>query len=847
MTHATKVKRQQKAKEMLAWLSQQPGQAVPLENFINNGLGRGDAYSILSHRGFAVYFEQGEQWVCTRERYALRKQAILQKAMEWLSIQLDQMALKTEFEAKVKELGERETLANDAYFVVFKYQEQEWIHPKDLHTAQFVSALKEHEKKQNDTAWKACRLLCGKVVRENASTSNTDRLYVTARTYTVEAAVKRLHLAEAILSEAIQAKDLSAFIDPEGRTRIPAEVVEAVLHDPAAMDKICQHATVKPRQIALVSGISYPAIRGRLKKAGFSTTEPKWKDVRGLWGLPNRLDEFKQIFEERYPAWLESVQQKEAELNSLAQAGPKENFRNERAETRKLRQQLLNVFPTWENTNRDEQQIILHLGPTNSGKTFHGLNNLIAAGSGWYLSPLRLLAHEVYDTLNRRGIPCNLLTGEEVAHVEGANITAATIEMLASHRSGRCVIIDEAHMLSDPQRGWAWTRALMENNAPQIHVIGSPIARSLVTRLAGELGVQIEIENYERLTPLEVSTQAWAMNSLPKRTILVAFSRKMVLGLKTELESKYHRSVSVVYGNLPPEVRLRQAERFANGDTEICVATDAIGMGLNLPADNVCFYETQKFDGDRVRTLTANEIKQIGGRAGRYGLSDFGLVGALDAEDLKIIKNAIHRTDEDLGFAYVAPTPESIALIPGSLPEKLLGWMELNGIPEKWKGILKPVDLTEQIALAKMLSPKDVDKLGEEQALELINAPCANNTELYWLNCARAILKGERIPPSAVVMSKQIQSSADLEKYEFAIRCADIYLWLSQRKGFSRFAPEVDSVRAHRQRWTLEVDAALVRKVDTARRCSSCGRSLPLVYQYNICQRCFRNRQYGHA
>src|SRR5207244_13594606 len=130
---------------------------------------------------------------------------------------------------------------------------------------------------------------------------------------------------------------------------------------------------------------------------------------------------------------------------------------------------------------------------------------------------------------------------------------------------------------------------------------------------------------HERLTPLEIAETPWGLKHLPPRTILVAFSRQVVLGLKSELE-RLDRTVSVVYGNLPPEVRRKQADRFANGETEICVATDAVGMGLNLPADQVCFWELEKFDGKQMRMLTAAEAHQIGGRAGRYGLSNTGRV-----------------------------------------------------------------------------------------------------------------------------------------------------------------------------------------------------------------------------
>jgi ATP-dependent RNA helicase SUPV3L1/SUV3 len=326
---------------------------------------------------------------------------------------------------------------------------------------------------------------------------------------------------------------------------------------------------------------------------------------------------------------------------------------------------------------------------------------------------------------------------------------------------------------------------------------------------------------------------------------LVAFSRKVVLGLKAELEKEYHRTVSVVYGNLPPEVRLNQAERFAKGQTELCVATDAVGMGLNLPADNVCFYETSKFDGKDVRPLTPHEIRQIGGRAGRYGLSEKGWMGALSPSDLEFVRKAIDAPYTEVGFAYVAPTPESIALLPGKLSEKLQKWVELAGIPPRWKEILKPVDLSSQIELAGMLSPGEVRRLGEETALLLINAPSYRDTESYWLRCARSIVNQQEMPLVSYP-PQVIKSAKDLEATEIAIRGADIYLWLSQREEFAPYASEADKLREKRYQWTMEVDAALQRRVDTTRRCKVCGRSLPVGSRYDTCNHCHNERQWYH-
>ncbi len=272
------------------------------------------------------------------------------------------------------------------------------------------------------------------------------------------------------------------------------------------------------------------------------------------------------------------------------------------------------------------------------------------------------------------------------------------------------------------------------------------------------------------------------------------------------------------------------------------MATDAIGMGLNLPADNVCFYETQKYDGQEVRTLTDHEITQIGGRAGRYGLSQHGLIGALNEEDLAVIRNAIHQQTENIVYAYVAPSPASIALLPGRLADKLQTWVNLQGIPDRWRQLLKPVDLANQINLARQLSDKDIAKIGEETAMQLINAPCDQNTEVYWRSCAESIIHELPMPmpenPPAVVRTAEA-----LVSYERAIRCADIYLWLSQRRPFAPFGQQAESLRTRRNVWTMQVDAALQQQIDTGRRCSTCGRPLALHYRFKQCERCFRQRR----
>jgi ATP-dependent RNA helicase SUPV3L1/SUV3 len=371
-------------------------------------------------------------------------------------------------------------------------------------------------------------------------------------------------------------------------------------------------------------------------------------------------------------------------------------------------------------------------------------------------------------------------------------------------------------------------------------VLCAPAAEELVTELVREAGMSLESIAHERLAPLEVAAKCWSLEHLLPRTILIAFSRFMVLALKTELEKVHHRSVSVVYGNLPPEVRRIQAARFLSGETEICVATDAVGMGLNLPADYVCFFEVDKFDGRARRALSAMEIQQIGGRAGRFGLSQSGEVGALTKPDLTVLRRAFAAAVLPLEFARVAPSPQALALIPGHLSAKLDEWQRLSSIPDQWRHLLQPMDLTEQISLAASLSGEEIDQLGLETTLRLINAPTQKETRPYWSLCARAIL--EKAPMPWPTQIHEIQTSQELMRAEESIRSADIYRWLACREEFAAFGPDADQISALRREWCQMVDHALQVKIDTSRRCNQCGRKIPLHHPFGICESCHRSR-----
>lgn len=681
--------------------------------------------------------------------------------------------------------------------------------------------------------WEKLIPMCGHKVRLGASDGATARMQVLARTYTLSSASQYIGIHRGALERAINEDRIMAFEDPDGKLRLPAEAVEAASDNPEYAEHLSAYETVTAHNIALVTGVKYNTIRRRLQREGMGRNEPQWREIRGKWGLPDTYQEFKILLKTSAEDWRTA---REAEQREQ-QRQQHEAQRAERERREQLREKLVAAFPSWRHDARAEQRILLHLGPPNSGKTHAALDALVEAGTGWYLAPLRLLAFEAFDRLNQQGIPCNLLTGEEHMPVAGATITAATVEMFNPKKSGRCVIIDEAQMLADADRGWAWTRALMEAEAPDIHVIGPATARQLVEQMANAAAIPLEIVDHDRLAPIQIAERSWSLDQLPPRTILVAFSRQIVLQLKTELE-KLRRNVSVVYGNLPPEVRRKQADRFAAGETDICVATDAVGMGLNLPADYVCFYEVEKYDGRNLRPLTPAEVQQIGGRAGRYGLSTVGEVGATTKRDLKIIRRLFYEPAEPLLRARVAPTVEDLELIPGTLAEKLRQWAQLESIPDSLKNAIQTADMSERVELASMLTDREVRLLGMSAALKLVNAPTRQNTRAYWHQCARSILTDKPLPFPPVA-PKQITNTYELDSAEFSISCADIYLWLSQRLEFSSFAPYEPDVRELRTGWSLQIDEALLRKINTTRRCNQCGRPLSLKHRFPICDSCF--------
>ena len=350
------------------------------------------------------------------------------------------------------------------------------------------------------------------------------------------------------------------------------------------------------------------------------------------------------------------------------------------------------------------RHVTFHAGPTNSGKTHAAIAALKAAPSGLYCAPLRLLAWETFERLNEDGTPCSLLTGQELETLDGASHLSATVEMADLATPYAVVVIDEIQMIGDRGRGWAWSRLLLGAQSPRIHVCGDAAAIPLLRRLLAATGDSLEVIDYARLAPLTVApTPLATLADVQSGDCVVCFSRFELFKHKREIEVSTGLRCGVIYGALPPAVRREQARRFNGGgaapfssggsslggpsssggaplpSTDVLVATDAIGMGLNLRVKRVVFADTVKFDGVARRPLTVTELKQIGGRAGRFGGAHAagGEVTSFRRSSQTLIATALASPSPPLAAAGLLPTLEQLEGFAASLVGP--GWA-----PSEW-------------------------------------------------------------------------------------------------------------------------------------------------------------------
>jgi ATP-dependent RNA helicase SUPV3L1/SUV3 len=235
------------------------------------------------------------------------------------------------------------------------------------------------------------------------------------------------------------------------------------------------------------------------------------------------------------------------------------------------------------NARRLKRKIICHVGPTNSGKTFSAMQSFLAKShiNGIYCAPLRLLAIEAYNKLNKDyKIPCALRTGEisagplvdeassgnEVMNWQDAPVLSCTVEMVNINRIFDVAVIDEIQMMADPQRGWAFTQAFLGLQAKEIYLCGEEAALPLVEAIAKETGDEIEVKHFKRLSPLAIAEKSLddSLSQIRPGDCLVTFSRRQIFDLKAQVERRTNMKCAVVYGNLPMGIMIHKRNSLFN-------------------------------------------------------------------------------------------------------------------------------------------------------------------------------------------------------------------------------------------------------------------------------------------
>jgi ATP-dependent RNA helicase SUPV3L1/SUV3 len=290
------------------------------------------------------------------------------------------------------------------------------------------------------------------------------------------------------------------------------------------------------------------------------------------------------------------------------------------------------------------RNVVAVLGPTNTGKTHLAIERMLAHSSGMIGLPLRLLAREVYDRVVAKAGPeaVALVTGEEKIIPANPRFTVSTVEAMPSTADVAFLAIDEIQVASDLERGHVFTdRMLNLRGRQETLLLGAPTMRGIVERLLPGVNVVTR----PRLSVLSYAGSK-KITRLPRRSAVVAFSADEVYAI-AELIRRQRGGAAVVLGALSPRTRNAQVQLFQSGDVDFLVATDAIGMGLNLDVDHVAFAGDTKFDGYQYRKLTAAELGQISGRAGRYTRNGtFGVTGRVDGfEDDLVEALETHRFD----------------------------------------------------------------------------------------------------------------------------------------------------------------------------------------------------------
>jgi ATP-dependent RNA helicase SUPV3L1/SUV3 len=411
----------------------------------------------------------------------------------------------------------------------------------------------------------------------------------------------------------------------------------------------------------------------------------------------------------------------------------------------------------------------------------------------------------------------SLITGEERRVAENATHVASTVEMLDTKTKVEVAVIDEIQMLADRDRGAAWTAAVCGAPASTIYLVGAVEARRAIEALAERLECPLEVHVLKRKAPLSMEPGAVRkIRNLKRGDAVIAFSRRDVL-MWRDMITETGLSVATVYGNLSPEVRRAQAERFREGQADIVVGTDALAMGLNMPIERIVMTTAVKYNGVEEEEISAALARQIAGRAGRYGVHEEGFVAGYDDDTHDIMRALMKEKIPPVpatGFA-VAPSLEQlhrIASVTGetSLVKLLRRFVHNIDVPD---GFFYPRITEEQNERAEWLDTLDLS-VAEKFTMSLVPISTRVPTlESAWNNWAQSLAKRKisKLQPHPQELFWQ-----NLQQVEDTCRMYSAYAWLGYR--MPDFFPSIELAQQLAREASERVDSLLQQQNAAARK-----------------------------
>lgn len=494
------------------------------------------------------------------------------------------------------------------------------------------------------------------------------------------------------------------------------------------------------------------------------------------------------------------------------------------------------------------RKVIIHVGGTNSGKTYESIQDLASAKTGCYCGPLRLLALEVQQTLNETyHVPTSLLTGVESQILPEATHISCTVEKIDLTQEYEVCVLDEFQLAGDKDRGFAYMRILLGILAKRIHVCTAPESLKILCKILDDCGTDYEMKEHNRTVPLYANPKCIRFpQDLTPATAVICFSKKKVLQVAAYLEEQgYH--VNILYGSLPHQVRWKQLadyERANKGIDKrkmtpskkggILVATDCIGLGMNISIHNICILDLKKFNGETVVPLGPSLAKQICGRAGRRGIYEEGYF--CTTENPRLLKEWVEQKTPDIEKVYVGFPQDIVLEIPYGIDDILKVWknLELKSDLYTRMNIERYLTLYEQLDFLTQ-----EEKQNKEMLLKFLNIPFDEyNPQLLqlWKHYISSWFHDGEI-----YFGEECENN-DLEELETYYKKLDLFY--SFCRNIHAKEEEYAWVEQEKEEVSDKINTLLIDHLQQigTKRCLRCGRPISPLKPFQICSHCFSYR-----